>query len=114
MEPSPRRPVGEAFLIRRELEGVDVGGVVAGIDAAQPLEALHQQRRADEQHECERRLPDDEHVAPQWRRPVLPRPPSRSRPRSGDEACSAGIAPQASAATSTSPNAAASGGQVQA
>ena len=63
MEPSPGRPVGEAFLFRRELEGVDVGGVVAGIDGPQPLEALHQQRGADEQHECERRLPDDEHIA---------------------------------------------------
>ena len=65
MEPSPGRPVGEAFLLWRELERVDVGGLVAGIDAPQPLEALHQQCGADEQHECERRLPDDEHIAPE-------------------------------------------------
>ena len=55
--------VGELRLFRRELEGVDVGGVVAGIDVAQPLEALHEQRRADEQHQRQRRLPDDEHIA---------------------------------------------------
>ncbi len=45
---------------------------------------------------------------PRCRRPVLPRDPSRRRLRSGDEACSDGIAPQASAAIITSPKAAAS------
>ena len=43
-------------------------------------------------------------------RPVLPRVASRSRLRSGDEACSAGMTPHAIAARTTSPKAAASVG----
>ena len=50
-------------LLGCELEGVEVGGLVAGIHVAQPLEALHQQSRADEQHQRERGLPDHQHVA---------------------------------------------------
>ena len=42
---------------------------------------------------------------------MLPRVPSRRRLRSGDDACSAGTAPQASAASTTSTNAAASVGR---
>jgi hypothetical protein len=65
MEAPPRRPVLEAFLIRCELERVDVAGVVSGIDTAQPLETLHQQRRPDQQNQRERRLPDHQNIAPQ-------------------------------------------------
>ena len=87
-------------------------GVVAGIHVAQPLEALHQQRRADEQHERERGLPDDEQRrGPSCRRPVLPRPPRAGALRSGDDARSAGTTPHASATSTTSTNAAASVGR---
>ena len=80
MQPSPRRPVDEPLrLFRRELEGVDVRGVVAGIDVAQSLEALDEQRRADEQHQRQRRLRDHERVAS----PAGGVPCCRARPRAG-------------------------------
>jgi hypothetical protein len=52
-------------LFGRELKCIDVGNVVAGIDTSQPLKALHEQRGADEQHECKRYLPDHEHIPPE-------------------------------------------------
>ena len=60
----PRRPVHELLrALRRGLERKDVLGLEAGVDAAHRDEAADEQASADEQHQCRRRLDDDESVA---------------------------------------------------
>ena len=93
IEARVRRTVGQMRAFGRDLKREDVLRVVAGIDAPQLGEAANEQARRDEQHERERGLADDEHVA----RPVAParrsagavaqaREVRRRRPKRGDGA----------------------------
>jgi hypothetical protein len=63
MQPSPCRPVRETLLLWRELKRVDVRRLVTGIDVAQFLKTLQEQRRTDEENQRERSLSDDENVS---------------------------------------------------
>ena len=78
-----------------ETRGQHVGRLESEIDVLQPPEAAHEQRGADEQHERQRELDDDQR-RPQRPRPLdAPRPPSLSASlTSVFENCSAGSVPK--------------------
>src|SRR5688500_3077804 len=61
--------------LRRDLKGEQVLRVVAGVDMTQLREASHEQSRADQQDERERRLRDDQSV------PAPVTPTCRATPR---------------------------------
>src|SRR6186713_2592585 len=63
MELSPRGTVDELRLVRIKLERVQAVGLIASVDITQPVETAHQKCRADEEHQRERSLADDERIA---------------------------------------------------